>query len=332
MPRPSDHGDTLSTARALVAQGDWEGVRALLSDRPSEVAASADIALLLAEAELRLGNPLRTRELLEGAIPALARAGNRPAHRRAINLLGAANFEVGDLSAAEAHFAQALELGNLEGDALLVARATNNLGAVANVRGRRQAALSMYQLAVPAYQRIGSALGLAESFHNMAITFRDLQRLDMADEYERRALEYAREAGSARLEAMARAGRAELSLLRGEPGVAVAGARRGAREFRAIGDHTGEANALRLAGAAYAALGRPQDALDALDQAIELARRHGRTLIEAEALHTRAELHATAGRSEAALEDARAAMVLYERLGATAERETLAELIERLET
>lgn len=330
MDHPREGADVLSTARDLAARGEWAALRALLASAPVHAPAGTEAALLLAEARLRLGDPAGALALLDESIPVLVRAGDRPAHRRAVNLQGAARFEMGDLAGAEESFARALELGNAEDDALLVARATNNLGAIANIRGRREAALALYQLAVPAYQRIGSAVGLAESYHNMAITYRDARQLERADEYESRAIEFAREAGSARLLAMARAGRAELSLLRGDARLADAGASRAAEEYGAIPDPVGEADALRLVGAARAARGEVTAAMRVLERALGLAHEHGSVLIEAEALRTRAELHRAVGRPGDARADAVAARAIFDRLGAAEERDAVERLLATL--
>ncbi|MDQ3207927.1 MAG: tetratricopeptide repeat protein, partial [Gemmatimonadota bacterium] len=206
----------------------------------------------------------------------------------------------------------------------IMARATNNLGLIANSRGQPVEALARYRLAVPVYQRIGNPRGLAESFHNMAISFRDLRQLDEADTHERRAIEFAREGESPQLLAMARAGRAELSLLRGQPHVAEVEARRAAEDYGIIPDPVGQADALRILGLARLALGAKKDALAALDQSVELARGHGSALVEAEGLHARAELLAAMGRTAQARSDAEAAASLYQHIGAETEREAVA--------
>ena len=226
----------LSKARAWAAGEAWDVLRNSLAGRDAEVSACPELVTLLAEAELRLGNPVAARRWLLGAVPGLARAGNSAEFRRATNLLGAAQFALGNLAKAEAAFARALELATAHEDDLLVARAANNLGAIANVRGRHEVALGHYLLAIPVFQRIGNPIGLAESFHNMAITFRDVGQFELADRYESRAMEFAREGGSARLMAMACLGRAELNLLRGDPHLAEAGARLAVLEYRAIPD------------------------------------------------------------------------------------------------
>ncbi|MBA2459290.1 MAG: tetratricopeptide repeat protein [Gemmatimonadales bacterium] len=317
-PAPEFAG-LLAAARAHAAHGDWVAVRDSLQGRV-DTAAHPAVRLLSAEAELRLGNFRGARDMLEHTVPALERGRAGPSVLQAINMLGAAYFELGELPQAEAAFSRALELAHAASAELVMARATNNLGLIANIRGSPVEALARYRLAVPLYQRIGHPRGLAESFHNMAISFRDLRQLDEADSHERRAIEFAREGESPQLLAMARAGRAELSLLRGEPHVAEAEARRAVEDYGAVDDPVGQADALRVVGLARLALGAPKDAMAALDQSVELASAHGSALVEAEGRRARAELLAAAGRIGQARADAETAADLYRRIGAETER------------
>jgi hypothetical protein len=279
----------------------------------------------------RRAGPAGAGDSAREVIPAIARHGDRAALRRAVNLLGAAQFDLGELGEAEPSFERALELGREDGDDLLVARATNNLGMIANIRGQHDRALSLYALAVTAYQRLGHTMGLAESYHNMAITFRDMKLLERADECERRAIEFAREAGNARLFALARLGRAEISLRNGDAPLAGAAARRAAADFAAIPDPIQQADALRLVGAAGLAQGNIAVARGALEAALVLARAHGDALHEAETLQVRAELGMVTGDIVGARDDARIAMGIFERLDAVHERDALARWIEEHE-
>ncbi|MFN2566088.1 MAG: tetratricopeptide repeat protein [Gemmatimonadaceae bacterium] len=313
----------LATARARRLTGAWDEVRSLLRDHGDAARAHPELAALRGESELRTGHPREARMWLTEILPALERSSDRAALRRAVNQLGVAEVELGALDAAERTFGRALELGRQDGDDLLIARATNNLGAIANIRGRRDEALALYQLAIPAYQRLGHLVGLAESYHNMAISCRDLGQLDRSEECERRAIAYAREARNASLVALARLGRAELSFRARDARLAEVGARRAAADFAALPDRIREADALRLVGAATLAQGKTDAASEALERAIELARAHGSALVEAEVLRVRAELRAAAGARAAARADAEAAAALYESLGAAAERQAV---------
>ncbi|HEU4641394.1 MAG TPA: tetratricopeptide repeat protein [Gemmatimonadaceae bacterium] len=316
VPLPAEMNDLLVTARADTAAGCWSDVRTLLADRELEREERPELAVYLAEAEMRLGEPTLARQLLLAAIPSLEHGAADEVLRRATNILGAANFALGEIERAEAAFGRALELAYAAGDLLLVARVMNNLGAIANVRGARERALALYRLSLPAYERLECTVGLAETRHNIAITYRDLRCWAEAEAHERRALALAREAREPRLEQMARVGLAELSLLRGNPAGADGDATRAAVACASTTDPVGEADALRLVGAARAAIGECEGALDVLERAVALARRHGCTLIEAEALHVRAELYDRCGMAGEAARDREAAGELRARLGA----------------
>ncbi len=276
-----------------------------------------------AERELRQGLLRPALDRLQAALPAL-RQGDPATYRRGVNMVGAAQFELGVLADAELSFEQALALADAAGDLLGIARATNNLGMIANVRRHHAEAVSRYRLAIPAYQRVGSLSGLAETCHNLAITQRDLGDLEQADRYERRAIEYGREAGDERLLAMAQVGRADLALRRGEPEVAEAGARAGARQYAALPDALGEADALRVMGVALTARSLFAEAHKALDRAVALADRHASALLTAEAYEARARLWRLEGNRSASEEDAEVAMERLDALGATQERARLA--------
>lgn len=268
-----------------------------------------------AERDLRQGRLVPARERLQAALPALEQR-DPGAFRRAVNMLGAAQFELGLMHEAQVAFEQALALADTAGDLLGIAKATNNLGMIANVRGYHPEALTRYRLAVPAYQRAGSVSGLAETCHNLAITHRDLGDLEQADRYERRAIEYGREAGDERLLAMAQVGRADLALRRGELEVAETGARTGVRLYAALADALGEADALRVLGVAQTARGAYAEAHRALDRAVELADRYASVLLAAEAYEARARLWRRQGNAGQARADAEVAMQRLEALGA----------------
>jgi tetratricopeptide (TPR) repeat protein len=311
------HAALRDRAAALARTAAWGDLATLLESHRDDGAGDVpELIALRAESLLRTGRPRDARACLAPHMEEPALQAERPTLRRATNLLGAAHFALGDIDAARRAFEHALEMGREDADDLLVARATNNLGAIANIRGQREQALALYHLAIPVYQRLGSPLGLAQAFHNIAITFRDLGQLDRADECERRAIEFARQGGSEHLVALARLGRADISLRAGDAMLAEAGARHAAQSFAALGDPINQADALRLAGAASLARGDHDAARDALDSALALARAQGSALHEAEALRTRAELARARGDAAAARRDAESAITVFEQLGA----------------
>jgi tetratricopeptide (TPR) repeat protein len=208
-------------------------------------------------------------------------------------------------------------------DHLLLAQATNNLGAIANLQGRHEDALWHYRIAIPTLQRIGQRSRLANVYHNIGITLRDTGALDEADEHERRAMEYATESGVPRLAAMGRTGRAEIALRRGDMAFAESTARLAIDELGALGDPLNEADAHRVVGTACAAQHRNEDALAAFARALAIAREHGHALNEAETLRDRVDVLLRTGARDRAREDAELAIALFEKLGAGPEVEAL---------
>jgi tetratricopeptide (TPR) repeat protein len=321
LPEPSVVLDPVAQLRIEIEKpidaGNWIAVRDTLAARPDALAVCGDLSALYGEVLLRTGRSQVAREWLTQALLQLERRGERVALRRVMNLLGIALFELGLLEEAAAILEQVAEIAWSSGDDLLLAKARNNLGLIANVRGQRDKALTLYQLAVPVYQRLGSSGGLAECYHNMAITYRDAVLLDLAEECERRAIEFAREAGSRRLTALARLGRAEISLRRGEVSLAEAGATFAITAFREAADPVGEGDALRLIGLARTLQGKLDLAHSALETALDLTRQHGAALNEAETLRALAEWAAAEGNLDIARAHADGAVTLLERLGAT---------------
>lgn len=322
---PLDH--VLERARALSRAGAWSDVVALLEPMVPFMAGSSDIRVLYAEALMRVGRERAACEWLRTIVPALLAAGDRANHRRALNLLGVGSFFLGDLDEASVALNAALDLASEEDDILLVARTTNNLGMIANLRGAHESALGHYRLAVPAYQRLGQRRGLAESYHNIAITYRDIGELEQADEYERRAMDYAAAGVAPRVAAMGLIGRAEVALRRGDPQFARGTAQRAATELNELHDPMNEADALRLVGTAATAMRRFADADAAFERALSIARERGHTLIEAETLRDRSRSIFARGDHDAARNEAGAAILLFEKLGATSEVEALRSLL-----
>ena len=310
----------LERARRHATAGEWGDALQILREQGDAARTHPEWATLRADAELRTGHPREARHWLASALPVIERSGDRAALRKAINQLGVAEIELGALDAAERVFGRALELARADGDDLLMAHATNNMGAIANIRGRRDEALALYRLAIPAYQRLGNVAGLAQSLHNMAISFRHLGQFTRASDYEQRALAYATECANAPLLALAWLERSELSLHSDDAALAEVGAQRAAAQFGKVPDPIREADALRVVGAARLRLGRVADARSALERGLHLARAHGSRLVEGETLRVLAECFVRLGDLETARRELATAIGIFEVLGAEEQR------------
>ena len=309
--------------RRMVATGAWPELNALLLENESAARSNPELVRLLGEGLVRVGRAREARDWLAGTLPALQRSDDRLSLRMATVLSGAAHLELGELDPARRAFEATLELARYDRDEALVARAMNNLGIVANIEGRWDDAIALYTLATTMHQRNGDRRGLAECYHNMAITHRDRGELAQADEWERRSAEYAREAEQERLLALARLGRAEIALRRRDFALAATAARRLTAEFERLGDRIRMADAMRLEGAARAGLRQFDTSRTLLDRALELSRDIGALLNIAETLRARAELGATMGDPAGTEADARAAIDAYLALGATKDAEAV---------
>ncbi len=317
---PLDDG-VLADLRARASRNDWSGVRAM-ADHPA-LGGAVEAGLLVSEAELRQGDTVRAKIRLQWVIPEATRRHLDGVLRRATNMLGAAHLELGELPEAEAAFERVLGEATRTGDYLTAAKATNNLGQIANLQGRHDAALALYRVAAPGFQRVGYTLGLGETAHNIAITLRDLGQYDEAERHERRAIAYGMDVGNGRLAAMARAGRAEVNLRRGEPEIAGAEAKRAASEFATLPDPVSEADARRVAGLAELALGNLDQAGRLIGRALDLVTTHEAPLVEAETRRARAELSCHRGDMTLAEGDVIIATRIFEKLGAVQEVESL---------
>jgi tetratricopeptide (TPR) repeat protein len=319
MSTPSSVDTIRAEAQRLAAAESWSAVVSLLAPVIAGAPGDGEIALLYAEARWRTGEQRAVLAWLPEVVSMLIADGNRAGHRRAVNMLGAASLAVGELDAAASSLGEALELATEADDRLMLAKASNNLGVLANLRGDHELALWHYRIALPTLQRLGDTRGIAESYHNIAITCRDLGELQEADEHELRALEYAGDGSARRVAAMARIGRAEVALRRGDAPFAEMTATMAADELASLGDPLNESDARRLVGSARAARGLADEALEAFARALALAESRGHVFNSAEILRDRTAAWMLKGETTRAREDARAAMALFASLGAAHE-------------
>jgi tetratricopeptide (TPR) repeat protein len=237
---------------------------------------------------------------------------------------GAAAFALGTLDDAAVRWHAALAMAQTDADVLLSARATNNLGIVAALKGDAEQAITCYQRAIADYQRLGNHRGLAESWHNMAISFRTRGELNAADDAELRAIEFASEITNLRLVMMAQVGRAEVALRRGDASWARAMAQRAVKHFASIPDYLLESDALRVHADACGRMGFVAEADRSIVRALDLSREHGHLTQEAQALQTSAQMLLARGDVDSARREGTAAREAFSRLGSVTAAEEMA--------
>jgi tetratricopeptide (TPR) repeat protein len=315
----------------LVADRRWGEIRDRVADLDdAALVADPKVGYLVAETLLHLGHLERALNLALAAEAEFRARHDQVNLLAALNLAGAVQFELGDLKGAEERFSDLLELARERGDDEMGGRATNNLGAIASLSGDHERALSLFRLSIPAYQKVGFTLGLAQTDHNLGIVHRDLGYWREAERHYRSAQRRSRQLEDNRLAAMARVGRAELSHLRGDNVFADVEARHALETFAEVGDELGRADALKLLGSIAAATGDSEQAIRDFDEALRLARQYVNPLLEAEILEERSRLHAHAGGSGLACADLEVAAAVYRRLGAEGRRAKVEEKLETL--
>jgi tetratricopeptide (TPR) repeat protein len=318
----------LADARVLAERRDWRALAARLRGVPEEaIAAEPELGFLYADACRRLGETGTALRVASRAEPEARRAGDRRLVIQVVNLLGMTHFEAGRLPEAEAHWEELLEYSTLWGDDDHVARAANGLGVVANVRGRRELAMTLYQRAIAGYTRIGNRRGLAQTHYNLGISLRDLRRDDDADAHYRRAMELARDTDSEEVIALAEVERAVLRVRGGDGRLAGSMAGRAAERFQRLGDPTGYAGAVRVMALAARAGGDDDRAAARLDEALEIALHHEDALLRAEVQRDRGVLLRDRGLAADAREALEDALRHFEQLGAQAEADEVRALI-----
>ena len=315
---------TLSRTRELRQARAWPEL-ARLGDALSDQALrdAPEVGYAYAAACRHVGRPARALEVGTAVEAEARRRGARRLAAEAVNLVGNVLFETGRPDQAEARFGELLEYASEWDDEELAARASNNLGVLANVRGRRDLALACYQRATAAYQRLGDLLGLAETHHNLGISYRDLGFDREADAHFVRAIGYAEQCGAASVAGLAESERALLRVRAGDPDMATVLAERARTRFQGLGDPVRAAEAERVLAAADRARGRADRARARLDAALTAARAYPNTLLVAEVQRDRGLLLRDAGEVDAARQALTEAAEHFARLGSTAEAEAV---------
>ena len=225
---------------------------------------------------------------------------------------------------------RAQDLATKEGEHGTAGRCAQNLGIIANMRGEYGRAVGAFTMAIAAYERAGYGRGVAESLHNLGITYRDLGNLDQAKQTADRAVHDARRLGDHVLCGYALAGRAETWLAQREPALAIREAERAMAMHRELGDEVAVTEDLRILAVALAARGETDEAQRRLREVIDRAAVHTRPHLVASAQRDLARVLQHVGRTDEAQELACLARETFERLGVRVEVEKLDDLLEAL--
>lgn len=256
----------------------------------------------------------RARELCQRSYDVAIANQNDLLAGEALNTLGVMQLREGALSDAREKFLRALSLASASPD--VAARAEQNLGVIANIRGELRDALAHYARSLDAYRIVGNEHGCALAYHNLGMVSADQQLYDEADGYFARSLEIAERAGDIRLKGLCLLNHADVHVARQRFDDARHNAEAALVIFDQVGSKEHKGSAYRIIGAVYRETGRPALAESRLRAAIDLAVASGSVLLEAEATRELGTVYQVMGRNQEALTLLNKAHGLFSKLDA----------------
>ena len=323
---------TLAEARDLAQRREWRVLAERAADLEiTKVVDEPELAYHCADAFLRTGSAARGLALIREVEPQARLGGDRRLSLRATNLFGALLFEAGTTGEAEERFLELLERASEWKDDEFAARASNNLGVLANLHGDREKALTFYQRALASYQRLGYTRGLAQTHYNLGMAYRQIHFPEEAETHYGNAIRYAQQTGNEDVIGLAESDRGLLSVENGDAAKGEVLARRAIDRFNRIADPVRAAEATRVLAAALHASGNGEQALELLAEARSTAESHSNLLLLAEVERDSSHILASLGDLEGARAPAKAAIEHFTRLGAHAEVDSLTAYLETLQ-
>jgi tetratricopeptide (TPR) repeat protein len=316
LPTADDPRIDAAEAAAAAALGDFKRQQTL-SAAVARKASAQGARLLVARARVSecsalryLGQPTQSVAQCEEARKIFAAAGDRSGVARALNAIGVAHMEQGDLAAAKSVYLEALELARQVGDRKLAAMILNNLAGALHGQVDLAGSRRMLEEAMANFHEIGDRGGVVRSLDNIGIVLMDEGQPAVARKRFEESLEICRELGNKNLlgytlyllgnalaaqddlaaarrhHGDARALRMEigdahaigdsdlalaiLAIESGEPAAAESAAREQATAFQKLGAPDKEARSLGVLARALLAQGRNAEAGEAANRATTL--------------------------------------------------------------
>ncbi|TSB20681.1 tetratricopeptide repeat protein [Streptomyces benahoarensis] len=266
--------DPAALARSLVARADvlaqTDHAQALscaaeayvLFETVRDDHGRADASLQTGRAHLAAGRDGDCLRALEQARELYRGTGDRYGVAESLNVQGASLIFGADYPRAMRCFVAMLDIHRGLRDLHGQAKALNNMGEIYSHEGRTEQALHHYEQSLKLVQSFGGRQEAAILDNNLGDVYRDMDQIDQASAFFRRALS----------------------------------------SNRARGDAVGEMNSLIGLGRVHAAAGRTQEAMRHLRAAEALSLRLGNVYERQRALVGRADAHRMAGEYAAALE------------------------------
>ena len=212
---------------------------------------------------------------LETAIAAARRLGDRPGEGRALGNLGLAYAALGETRRAIEHYEQVLAIAREIGDRRSEGSVLGNLGLAYAALGETRRAIEHYEQRLAIARETGDRSGEGNALGNLGLAYAALGETRRAIEHYEHRLAIAREIRdrSGEASALGNLGNAYADL--GEMRRAIEHHEQHLAIACKTGDRRGEGNALGNLGLAYAALGETRRAIEHYEQHLAIARETG---------------------------------------------------------
>jgi tetratricopeptide (TPR) repeat protein len=277
---------TTVDARDFYAARDYSSVVELLRSVPrAQLLQSPEQAFLLADSARRVGGLADVEALAAEVVEAARNGQQKRLLCDALNLHGVLLLEAGHSNAAQRAWFELVNVASESDIPEYVARASNNLGVAAVLAMRLEDATRSFHRSVAAYVRLAYPRGLAQSYQNLGIVYREMDNENESHAHFQRAITWAYAANC--LDDVARAEQ-ELALLLlysgKQVGAAMKSAQKALDRFAELGQPGALAEAQRVVGVVAIANREHTRAQLELGEALEKARAQKLRLLEAETL------------------------------------------------
>ncbi len=308
--------DRLDRAWTLRAAQAYTELRHLLEEIPfEELLADTDLGILLCAAWQRTGELDRALDLARRLVASCEARGNDRLYRERANLEAIIRIGQCDYAGAEPLLYEVLDASVRAGDDLFLGHACSNLGSIAIVRCDLDVAISYIKRSLACFQRIGYLRGIGANYHNLALAYQWMGRLQEAEDHVAHASGYLRSHGSEDELGQLEIERAELRVESGDLALAKALLQRAESRLVRLGHGPLYAEVLRTKGVVAVAEGHVHDAERFFSGALELARATSNRFAEGNILADLASLAARQGSADAAMARLREAETVFMAIG-----------------
>ncbi|HVX39693.1 MAG TPA: HD domain-containing phosphohydrolase [Gemmatimonadaceae bacterium] len=257
--------------------------------------------------------------------------GETAAIAHALNSMGGAHLQRGDLDEAEAMYERAQQVATDTTDGQLQAMVSQNLGIIASMRGDYAAALDHYAAGLVTYRTVGMREYIGPVLNNMGLVYTHLERLDEAQAAYDEAIVHCHQTGDIPHLLLALINSTDLWLARGDVERAAVLCDTVLAHATAVKDERALAETFKHLGIIARVRGELDQAERRFASACEYATSRDDLLLAAETAREQAELYEQMGRNRETLQALAQSHRLFTRLRAAQPLADVQRRVERLE-